>query len=137
MCASWTPSSTATVDKSRAGLTLPAPKSTARAHPATHQDRTPHTSRAATLSCPDGGREARAFGGQARRDRAEAGTGTGTDLGSRKARRLVALLASPLGEALSGSVVTIDGGLDNWTGPWPPPALAPGGEVPTEQRIAS
>ncbi len=47
---------------------------------------------------------------------------------------LVALLASPLGEALSGSVVTIDGGLDNWTGPWPPPALAPGGEVPTEQR---
>jgi NAD(P)-dependent dehydrogenase (short-subunit alcohol dehydrogenase family) len=48
---------------------------------------------------------------------------------------LVALLASPLGEALSGSVVTIDGGLDNWTGPWPPPALAPAGEVPTEQRI--
>ncbi len=47
---------------------------------------------------------------------------------------LVALLASPLGEALSVSVVTIDGGLDNWTGPWPPPALAPGGEVPTERR---
>ena len=50
---------------------------------------------------------------------------------------LVALLASPLGDALSGSVVTIDGGLDNWTGPWPPPALAPGGEVPTEQRATS
>ena len=49
---------------------------------------------------------------------------------------LVALLATPLSEALSGSVVTIDGGLDNWTGPWPPPALAPGGEVPTERRIA-
>ncbi len=49
---------------------------------------------------------------------------------------LVALLASPLGAALSGSVVTIDGGLDNWTGPWPPPALAAGGEVPTEQRVA-
>ena len=49
---------------------------------------------------------------------------------------LVALLAAPLGQALSGSVVTIDGGLDNWTGPWPPPGLAPGGEVPTERRIA-
>jgi citronellol/citronellal dehydrogenase len=49
---------------------------------------------------------------------------------------LVALLASPLARALSGSVVTIDGGLDNWTGPWPPSALAPAGEVPTEQRIA-
>jgi citronellol/citronellal dehydrogenase len=50
---------------------------------------------------------------------------------------LVALLASPLGKALSGSVVTIDGGLDNWTGPWPPPALAPGGEVPTERRVTT
>jgi citronellol/citronellal dehydrogenase len=49
---------------------------------------------------------------------------------------LIALLASPLGEAFSGSVVTLDGALDNWTGPWPPPALAPAGEVPTEQRIA-
>ena len=33
---------------------------------------------------------------------------------------LVALLATPLGTALSGSVVTLDGALDNWTGPWPP-----------------
>ena len=27
---------------------------------------------------------------------------------------LVALLATPLGRALSGSVVTLDGALDNW-----------------------
>jgi citronellol/citronellal dehydrogenase len=47
---------------------------------------------------------------------------------------LIALLASPLGPAFSGSVVTLDGALDNWTGPWPPPALARHGEVPTEQR---
>lgn len=30
---------------------------------------------------------------------------------------LVALLASQLGVALSGSVVTLDGALDNWFGP--------------------
>jgi citronellol/citronellal dehydrogenase len=47
---------------------------------------------------------------------------------------LVALLASPLANALSGSVVTIDGALDNWTGPWPPAGLATDGEVPTEAR---
>ena len=47
---------------------------------------------------------------------------------------LVALLASPLGPAFSGSVVTLDGGLDNWTGPWPPPDLVRDGQVPTEER---
>ena len=47
---------------------------------------------------------------------------------------LVALLATPLGGALSGSVVTLDGGLDNWTGPWPPEDLSRDGEVPTEER---
>ena len=47
---------------------------------------------------------------------------------------LVALLASPLGQAMSGSVITLDGALDNWTGPWPPPGLASDGEVPTEER---
>jgi citronellol/citronellal dehydrogenase len=50
---------------------------------------------------------------------------------------LVALLASPLGTALSGSVVTLDGSLDNWTGPWPPPDLAREGAVPTEERRPS
>ena len=48
---------------------------------------------------------------------------------------LVALAASPLGHALSGSVVTLDGARDNWFGPWPPPSLTEdGGEVPTEAR---
>src|SRR5215217_50506 len=48
---------------------------------------------------------------------------------------LVALVASPLGRALSGSVVTLDGARDNWFGPWPPPSLTEGGgEVPTEER---
>ncbi len=47
---------------------------------------------------------------------------------------LVALLASPLGHSFSGSVVTLDGALDNWTGPWPPPDLIRDGVVPTEAR---
>jgi citronellol/citronellal dehydrogenase len=47
---------------------------------------------------------------------------------------LVALLASTMGSAFSGSVVTLDGALDNWSGPWPPPDLTRDGRVPTEQR---
>jgi citronellol/citronellal dehydrogenase len=47
---------------------------------------------------------------------------------------LVALLASPLGRSFSGSIVTLDGAADNWTGPWPPEGLVRDGEVPTEQR---
>jgi citronellol/citronellal dehydrogenase len=47
---------------------------------------------------------------------------------------LVALLASPLGRAFSGAVVTLDGALDNWQGPWPPEDLVEDGEVPTEER---
>ncbi len=48
---------------------------------------------------------------------------------------LVALLCGPVGRALSGSVVTLDGGADNWWGPWPPPSIADdAGAVPTEQR---
>ena len=49
---------------------------------------------------------------------------------------LVALLASPLGRSFSGSVLTLDGALDNWTGPWPPPDLTRDGQVPTEERRA-
>lgn len=49
---------------------------------------------------------------------------------------LVALLATPLGRALSGSVITLDGALDNWTGRWPPDDLTREGEVPTEERPA-
>jgi citronellol/citronellal dehydrogenase len=48
---------------------------------------------------------------------------------------LVALLASPLGRALSGSTVTLDGARDNWFGPWPPVGLLDeSGEVPVEER---
>jgi citronellol/citronellal dehydrogenase len=48
---------------------------------------------------------------------------------------LIAMLASPLGRALSGSTVTLDGARDNWFGPWPPPGLqGEGGEVPIEER---
>jgi citronellol/citronellal dehydrogenase len=48
---------------------------------------------------------------------------------------LVALACSPLGRSLSGSVITLDGGRDNWFGPWPPLSLtADDGEVPTEAR---
>jgi len=48
---------------------------------------------------------------------------------------LIAMLATPLGKALSGSTVTLDGACDNWTGPWPPPNLIEDtGEVPTEER---
>jgi citronellol/citronellal dehydrogenase len=48
---------------------------------------------------------------------------------------LVALAASPLGRALSGSVITLDGARDNWFGPWPPASLLDdSGAVPTEER---
>jgi citronellol/citronellal dehydrogenase len=48
---------------------------------------------------------------------------------------LAALVASPLGRALSGSTITLDGGADNWWGPWPPAALtADDGSVPAEER---
>jgi citronellol/citronellal dehydrogenase len=48
---------------------------------------------------------------------------------------LVTLLASPVGRTLNGSVVTLDGGADNWTGPWPPPTIVDDeGTVPTEAR---
>ncbi|HEY1273900.1 MAG TPA: SDR family oxidoreductase [Thermoleophilaceae bacterium] len=36
---------------------------------------------------------------------------------------LVAFLASPAGDYLSGVVLTIDGARDNWFGPWPPRGL--------------
>jgi len=47
----------------------------------------------------------------------------------------VALAASDLGRALSGSVITVDGARDNWFGPWPPREITdPAGTVPTEAR---
>jgi citronellol/citronellal dehydrogenase len=47
---------------------------------------------------------------------------------------LVGLLASDLGAAFSGSIVTLDGALDNWQGSWPPEDMVRDGEVPTEER---
>lgn len=37
---------------------------------------------------------------------------------------LVAYVASPGGDYLSGAILTIDGARDNWFGPWPPGGLA-------------
>ena len=48
---------------------------------------------------------------------------------------LVAYLASPAGDFFSGTVLTVDGGRDNWFGSWPPQMQAgEAGEPPTEQR---
>jgi citronellol/citronellal dehydrogenase len=48
---------------------------------------------------------------------------------------LVAYLVSPAGDFFSGTTITIDGGRDNWAGPWPPEAIADEGGAPVaEQR---
>ncbi len=48
---------------------------------------------------------------------------------------LITMLCSPLGRDLSGSVVTLDGALDNWEGPWPRETMVDErGVVPTEKR---
>lgn len=48
---------------------------------------------------------------------------------------LIAFLASPAGAFHSGSVITLDGGRDNWFGPWPPAGIVgESGEPPAEAR---
>jgi citronellol/citronellal dehydrogenase len=48
---------------------------------------------------------------------------------------IVAFLASPAGDFVSGTTITIDGGRDNWAGPWPPEAIADeGGSLVAEER---
>jgi citronellol/citronellal dehydrogenase len=48
---------------------------------------------------------------------------------------LVAYLASPAGDFLSGTMMTIDGARDNWAGQWPPEAIADeGGDPVAEER---
>lgn len=48
---------------------------------------------------------------------------------------LLAYLASDAGAFHSGSVITLDGGRDNWFGPWPPAGIVgEGGEPPAEAR---
>ncbi|HEX4107402.1 MAG TPA: SDR family oxidoreductase [Solirubrobacteraceae bacterium] len=37
---------------------------------------------------------------------------------------MIAYLASPAGDWVSGAVFTVDGGRDNWFGRWPPPQMA-------------
>ncbi len=50
---------------------------------------------------------------------------------------MVAYLASPAGDFLSGCVITIDGARDNWFGSWPPPAVTgEAGEPLAEERRA-
>ena len=51
---------------------------------------------------------------------------------------LVAFVASPGGDYLSGAVLTVDGARDNWFGPWPPAGLADeGGKPLAEERRPS
>jgi citronellol/citronellal dehydrogenase len=48
---------------------------------------------------------------------------------------LVAYLASPAGDFVSGTTITIDGARDNWAGPWPPQAIVgEGGDPVAEER---
>src|SRR5436190_16158983 len=48
---------------------------------------------------------------------------------------LVAYLAPPAGDFVSGAVITIDGARDNWFGPWPPPGLTgTAGQPVAEER---
>jgi citronellol/citronellal dehydrogenase len=48
---------------------------------------------------------------------------------------LIAYLASPAGDFFSGTVITVDGGRDNWFGTWPPQFQAgDAGEPPAEER---
>ncbi|HEX3173335.1 MAG TPA: SDR family oxidoreductase [Solirubrobacterales bacterium] len=49
---------------------------------------------------------------------------------------LVAYMASPAGDFVSGTTITIDGARDNWAGPWPPAAIADeaGAPVAEERR---
>jgi citronellol/citronellal dehydrogenase len=48
---------------------------------------------------------------------------------------MIAYLASPAGDFLSGCVMTIDGARDNWFGAWPPPGVTgDSGEPLAEER---
>jgi len=48
---------------------------------------------------------------------------------------LIAYLASPAGDFVSGTTISIDGGRDNWAGPWPPESVSnEAGEMVGEER---
>ena len=46
---------------------------------------------------------------------------------------MVAYLASPAGDFVSGTTITIDGARDDWVGPWPPESLATEGGAPVAE----
>jgi citronellol/citronellal dehydrogenase len=50
---------------------------------------------------------------------------------------LAAYLASPAGDFISGTTITIDGARDNWAGPWPPQAIAGEGGAPVAEERRS
>ena len=50
---------------------------------------------------------------------------------------LVAYLASPAGDFVSGTTITIDGARDNWAGPWPPQAIADESGTPVAEERRS
>ena len=47
---------------------------------------------------------------------------------------LVAYLASPAGDFISGTVLSVDGGRDNWFGAWPPDSASREGKPLAEER---
>jgi citronellol/citronellal dehydrogenase len=47
---------------------------------------------------------------------------------------LVAYLASPAGDFVSGAVLSVDGARDNWFGPWPPPGLTDEAGTPVAEE---
>jgi NAD(P)-dependent dehydrogenase (short-subunit alcohol dehydrogenase family) len=46
---------------------------------------------------------------------------------------IVAYLASPAGDFVSGTTITIDGARDDWVGPWPPSSLATDSGAPVAE----
>jgi citronellol/citronellal dehydrogenase len=47
---------------------------------------------------------------------------------------LIAYLASPAGDFISGTTITMDGARDNWFGAWPPGVYGDSGQPPREER---
>jgi citronellol/citronellal dehydrogenase len=47
---------------------------------------------------------------------------------------LIAFLASPAADFVSGAVLSIDGARDNWFGPWPPPGMADESGTPVAEE---
>lgn len=47
---------------------------------------------------------------------------------------MVAYLASPAGDFVSGTTITIDGARDDWLGPWPPASLATESGAPVAEE---